>query len=167
MFRMEALKKKLLVGAVVAAIAIIGLVVFAIFGNGAKNKDNMDNKNSGPSAQSVSSGSDDTTGLVVEDIKVGNGREVKTGDMVSVNYVGKLANGTKFDSSYDRKVPFDFKVGAEGIIKGWNKGIIGMKAGGKRKLTIPPALGYDAQGAGKVIPPNATLTFEVELISVK
>ncbi len=102
-----------------------------------------------------------------EDLKVGDGAEAVAGKEVTVNYEGKLANGTKFDSSYDRGEPFAFTLGAGRVIQGWDIGVAGMKVGGKRRLVIPPELGYGAQGAGKVIPPNATLIFTVELLSVK
>ena len=104
--------------------------------------------------------------LKTEDLVVGTGAEAKNGDTVSVNYVGTLDNGTKFDSSYDRNQPFSFLLGAGQVIKGWDMGVLGMKVGGKRTLTIPSELGYGASGAGGVIPPNATLHFTVELLSV-
>ncbi|MEK7076770.1 MAG: FKBP-type peptidyl-prolyl cis-trans isomerase, partial [Patescibacteria group bacterium] len=94
-----------------------------------------------------------------EDIRAGNGAEAKAGDAVRVNYLGRLADGTKFDSSYDRGEPFEFTLGAGRVILGWELGIPGMKVGGKRKLTIPPELGYGEGGSLPVIPPNATLVF--------
>ncbi|HTM22335.1 MAG TPA: FKBP-type peptidyl-prolyl cis-trans isomerase [Kofleriaceae bacterium] len=105
-------------------------------------------------------------GLEIQDLVVGNGAEAKSGARVSVHYTGWLTNGTKFDSSLDRGKPFQFQLGAGQVIKGWDQGVAGMKIGGKRKLTIPPDLGYGARGAGGVIPPNATLIFEVELLGV-
>jgi peptidylprolyl isomerase len=105
-------------------------------------------------------------GLQMQDEIVGTGQEVKSGDTVTVNYLGTLTNGTKFDSSYDRNQPFTTQIGVGQVIKGWDEGIVGMKVGGKRKLIIPPSLGYGAQTAGS-IPPNSTLVFEVELVSVK
>ncbi len=105
-------------------------------------------------------------GLKYMDETVGSGQEAKTGDTVMVNYVGTLENGTKFDSSYDRNTPFTTRIGVGQVIKGWDEGIVGMKVGGKRKLIIPPDLGYGSQPAGS-IPPNSTLIFEVELLSVK
>jgi FKBP-type peptidyl-prolyl cis-trans isomerase len=105
--------------------------------------------------------------LVIDDAKVGTGAEAKAGHTVSVHYVGTLTTGKKFDSSRDRGRPFEFKLGGGQVIKGWDQGVAGMKIGGVRKLTIPPHLGYGASGAGGVIPPNATLVFEVELIAVR
>ena len=106
------------------------------------------------------------SGLKYEDLKVGEGAAAKSGDRVEVHYTGWLENGTKFDSSVDRGRPFGFPVGAGRVIQGWDQGVAGMKVGGKRKLIIPPALGYGERGAGGVIPPNATLIFEVELLKV-
>ena len=105
-------------------------------------------------------------GLIIEDIVVGTGEEAVSGKRVTVDYAGTLENGTKFDSSYDRGTPFSFNLGAGEVIEGWDKGVAGMKVGGKRKLVIPSALGYGERGAGGVIPPNATLIFEVELLAV-
>lgn len=105
-------------------------------------------------------------GLKIEDQKVGQGKEAKEGDTISIHYIGTLADGKKFDSSYDRGQPFETQIGVGQVIKGWDKGVLGMKVGGKRRLTIPPELGYGATGAGNVIPPNATLIFEVELIGI-
>src|SRR5439155_12016267 len=105
--------------------------------------------------------------LEIENLKVGDGAEAVAGKVVSVHYTGWLTNGNKFDSSVDRGQPFQFTLGAGQVIQGWDKGVAGMKIGGKRKLTIPPEMGYGARGAGAVIPPNATLVFEVELLGIR
>ena len=105
--------------------------------------------------------------LVIKDLVVGKGTEAKTGDSVKVHYVGTLPDGKEFDSSKKNNKPFDFELGAGRVIKGWDQGVAGMKIGGKRKLTVPPSLGYGARGFPPVIPPNATLIFDVELLEVK
>ncbi len=105
--------------------------------------------------------------LIIEDLNVGSGDEAVAGRQVLVHYTGWLTSGAKFDSSKDRNDPFDFRLGAGQVIRGWDQGVAGMKVGGKRKLTIPPELGYGSRGAGGVIPPDATLVFEVELLAVK
>ncbi len=111
------------------------------------------------------------SGLQYEDTKLGTGAEAKVGQVAQVHYTGWLwvdgKRGTKFDSSKDRGQPFEFPLGAGRVIKGWDEGVQGMKVGGTRILTIPPELGYGARGAGSVIPPNATLQFEVELLGVR
>lgn len=107
------------------------------------------------------------SGLQYVDLVVGTGRQAELGDTATVHYTGWLAEGKKFDSSVDRKEPFSFRVGAGQVIKGWDEGVATMKVGGKRKLIIPPQLGYGARGAGNVIPPNATLTFDVELLGLR
>ena len=105
--------------------------------------------------------------LQIEELTAGTGIEATHGKTVDVHYTGWLTDGTKFDSSVDRGRPFSFALGAGRVIAGWDQGVAGMKVGGKRKLTIPPELGYGARGAGAVIPPDATLVFEVELLAVK
>ena len=114
------------------------------------------------------------TQLQKQDVKVGDGAEARKGRVVRVHYTGWLYDagqpdkrGAKFDSSKDGNQPFDFTLGAQEVIPGWDEGVAGMKVGGTRVLTIPPEMGYGARGAGGVIPPNATLVFEVELLEVK
>ena len=106
------------------------------------------------------------SGLIYVDLSEGEGEAAQAGQRVSVHYTGWLTDGTKFDSSKDRNDPFDFPLGAGHVIRGWDEGVQGMKVGGVRKLTIPPQLGYGERGAGGVIPPNATLVFEVELLKI-
>jgi len=106
------------------------------------------------------------SGLKYVDMKVGDGESPQAGQLVTVHYTGWLEDGTKFDSSVDKNRPFEFTIGAGGVIKGWDEGVMTMKVGGKRKLTIPPELGYGARGIGP-IPPNSTLIFEVELLAIR
>jgi FKBP-type peptidyl-prolyl cis-trans isomerase len=106
------------------------------------------------------------SGLQYEDVVVGEGETPKSGQSVQVHYTGWLEDGTKFDSSVDRGQPFVFPLGMGRVIRGWDEGVATMREGGKRRLTIPPNLGYGARGAGGVIPPNATLIFDVELLKV-
>jgi len=108
-----------------------------------------------------------STGLRWRDDQAGTGAEATRGRTVSVHYTGTLTDGTKFDSSRDRGKPFEFPLGAGVVIRGWDEGVQGMKVGGRRTLEIPPELGYGARGAGNVIPPNATLVFDVELLDVR
>ena len=107
------------------------------------------------------------SGLKITELNLGEGAEAAAGQTVVVHYRGTLENGKQFDASYDRVTPFSFPLGAGRVIKGWDEGVVGMKVGGKRKLVIPPDLAYGSRGAGGVIPPNATLTFEVELLDVQ
>ena len=106
------------------------------------------------------------SGLKYEDLVEGEGPEAKAGQQVRVHYTGWLTDGSKFDSSLDRDAPFRFPLGGGRVIRGWDEGVQGMRVGGRRRLTIPPQLGYGAAGAGGVIPPNATLVFEVELLEI-
>jgi FKBP-type peptidyl-prolyl cis-trans isomerase FkpA len=142
---------------------VIGIILFALIAYMAYRaifKIDQSTSSPGSSIQSDS-------GLVIEDLEVGDGAQAKSGDKVSVHYTGWLTNGTKFDSSIDRGRPFEFTLGAGGVIQGWDEGVAGMKVGGKRKLTIPPELAYGAQDSGGVIPPNATLVFEIELLGIE
>ncbi len=106
------------------------------------------------------------SGLKYEDLEEGDGEMAVAGHRVSVHYTGWLLEGDKFDSSLDRNQPFDFTLGKGMVIRGWDEGVAGMRVGGKRRLTIPPQLGYGSRGAGGVIPPNATLVFDVELLAI-
>ena len=152
--------KVLGVVAVFSLILFIGSKLLSRFSN---NSNSIDETNVVVSEDSMEK--DDQLGT--EDIKTGDGAEVKGGDTVSVHYTGTLTDGTKFDSSKDRNEPFSFTVGVGEVIKGWDLGLIGMKVGGVRKLTIPSDLGYGEQGSPPVIPPNSTLVFEIELLEVK
>lgn len=125
-------------------------------------KDSEEIKPSSPSEQIM-----EVEELKIEDLQGGSGDEVRVGDTVLVHYSGFLTNGTKFDSSLDRNEPFSFTIGEGSVIQGWEQGLVGMRIGGKRKLIIPPDLAYGNQGAGNVIPPNATLVFEIELLQIK
>lgn len=142
------------------AIGILALGVFIYFSFGFNQKQKAEIPTSTPTSASQA------TKLTIEDIKVGTGREVKSGDTVVINYKGTLTDGTTFDSSYDRGEPFTTQIGVGQVIKGWDLGVVGMKIGGKRKLTIPPSLAYGDQAVGP-IPPNSTLIFQVELIDIK
>ena len=108
-----------------------------------------------------------SSGLIIETLAAGSGPTAKSGDKVSVHYTGWLTNGTKFDSSRDRNEPFNFNLGAGQVIPGWDEGVAGMQPGGKRRLTVPAHLAYGPRGAGGVIPPDAVLIFEVELLAIQ
>jgi FKBP-type peptidyl-prolyl cis-trans isomerase len=149
-------------------------IIFAVLGLasgcGSSEKPGTSGQTGGasPSAPTKVSGQPTTTasGLQYWDLVVGTGATAVPGKDVQVHYTGWLTSGEKFDSSLDRGKPFVFPLGGGQVIKGWDEGVAGMKAGGKRQLRIPPSLGYGASGAGGVIPPNATLIFDVELLDV-
>jgi FKBP-type peptidyl-prolyl cis-trans isomerase FkpA len=145
-------------------VAIVALAATTAWAQGTAKKGATDT-----SAPTKVTGQPTTTsdGLKYWDIKVGTGPTAEKGQTVKVHYTGWLTNGKKFDSSVDRNEPFSFRLGRGDVIKGWDEGVAGMKVGGKRQLHIPPALGYGASGAGGVIPPNATLIFDVELLGVQ
>ncbi|MBI1971447.1 MAG: FKBP-type peptidyl-prolyl cis-trans isomerase [Candidatus Wildermuthbacteria bacterium] len=154
--------KSYLIGFILA-IGVVGLFYVLVM------KQNLQQDETGNTGQNQQTNKEIVmpSGLKIEDVKIGAGAEAKEENTVVVHYTGTFLNGTKFDSSFDRGEPFPFVLGAGQVIQGWEQGILGMKVGGKRKLTIPPALAYGERGAGNVIPPNATLLFEVELLEVK
>ena len=140
--------------------SMCALVVFTLILGGERTMAASDNSSVGQEVTTAS-------GLKYVDQVLGTGEVATAGKNTTVHYTGWLENGTKFDSSVDRGQPFSFPLGAGRVIKGWDEGVQGMKVGGKRTLLIPPSLGYGASGAAGVIPPNATLLFEVELLGVK
>ena len=143
------------------------IAVFVFFALLAALSGRAQNDNSSPT-KVEGKGKSTSSGLQYWDLKQGTGATASLGKTVTVHYTGWLAsNGKKFDSSVDRGQPFPFQLGAGKVIKGWEEGVSGMKVGGKRQLRIPPELGYGSRGAGGVIPPNATLIFDVELLAVK
>jgi len=144
--------RNLRIGAIaVVAVLAVSAVAYVITHRGPKD---------GPEIVTAS-------GLKYADLLQGDGPSPQTGQTVSVNYTGTLTNGKKFDSSYDHGKPFDFRIGTGSVIKGWDEGVMSMKVGGKRKLIIPPGLGYGVRGSPPDIPGNSTLVFEIELLSVK
>lgn len=152
-------KKYFSIMGIIAVIIIIGAITF--MNNEKENKSNENGSGQSSKIKTYDSG------LIVEILAEGTGSEVsKNDDNISVHYTGTLANGTKFDSSIDRNEPFVFKLGQRDVIKGWDLGLLNMKVGEKRKLTIPPELGYGDGGFPPIIPQNATLTFVVELIAI-
>lgn len=152
--------RNFLISCVVGVLILVGFAYF-IFGT-----------NSGPTSNTITADSPNgatptvSENVKIEDLEEGTGPEVKSGDTVVMHYTGTLVDGTKFDSSLDRNEPFETQIGVGQVIKGWDTGVIGMKVGGKRKLTIPPSLGYGDQDMGS-IPPNSILIFEMELLEIK
>ena len=136
-------------------VSVVYLVIFCMFGGGLVAQ--------AGEQKPVTTDS----GLQYIDLKVGDGREAQVGETAIVHYTGWLKDGTKFDSSVDRNQPFSFRLGAGRVIKGWDEGVVGMKICSKRQLLIPPHLGYGSRGAGRIIPPNANLTFDVELLDLR
>ena len=149
---------------------VLGFVILAVFSYFALGLNNNRSGTSAPVASTPQTADTEEAkipdNLKIEDTQVGTGSAVKSGDTVSIHYAGTLEDGTPFDNSYDRGAPFETPIGAGQVIKGWDLGVVGMKVGGKRRLTIPPELGYGEQGSG-TIPPNSTLIFDVELIEIK
>jgi FKBP-type peptidyl-prolyl cis-trans isomerase len=158
------MKNLVAIGSLAAIVLIVGLVL--IF----SHKPTVDTANKTTTKQTTNQEkkivTPETTQLQSTDEVVGTGDEAVVGKTVSVNYLGTLTDGTKFDSSYDRNQPFEFKLGGGQVIQGWDQGVAGMKVGGKRKLVIPASLGYGASANGS-IPANSTLVFEIELLAVK
>lgn len=142
-------------------ISVLVLIIFAYFIFGLNGSANTTSQTPSSSMATATDGK-----LQIQDEKIGTGAAVKKGDTVEINYVGTLTNGTKFDASADHGSAFETQIGVGQVIKGWDEGIIGMKVGGKRKLTIPPSLGYGVQAVGS-IPANSTLLFRVELVGIK
>jgi len=153
-----------------ALLTLVGLISWgcaATSGSGSSTESTSTTTSSESPAATVGGMVRLASGLQYEDLKVGSGPVAENGTTVTVNYTGWLTDGTKFDSSLDAGKPFEFPLGTGNVIRGWDEGVKGMKVGGKRKLTIPPDLGYGAAGAGGTIPANATLVFEVELLGVR
>lgn len=152
----------------IAIVAVLGVILYIVF-SGSYSRD-WPGEESTPTVTPGSGLSEPLkpadNALKIEDIKIGNGAEAKAGNLVYVNYIGTLIDGKKFDSSYDRGEPISFVLGRGQVIPGWEQGILGLKVGGKRKLTIPSSLAYGERGVPGAIPPNATLIFEVELMDV-
>ncbi|MEN9407668.1 MAG: hypothetical protein RLZZ455_884 [Candidatus Parcubacteria bacterium] len=150
--------EKIAVIIAVAVVIVSALFIFKVI------PFSLPSKQATPVTETTDAGSSEK--LKIEDIEVGTGEEVKKGDTVVIHYNGTLTDGTKFDSSYDRGEPFETQIGVGVVIQGWDEGVVGMKTGGKRKLIIPPDLGYGDQQMGS-IPANSTLIFDVELIEIK
>jgi len=159
-------RQRLILGMI--GLLVVALIVFLVYRDySVKNNPYpigyLDSAPPAPSANAVTTAS----GLIYEDLQVGDGATAKAGDTVSVNYTGWLADGTKFDSSLDRGQPTDFAIGVGQVIPGWDEGVVGMRVNGTRLLVIPPSLGYGSAGFGTTIPGDATLTFEVQLVAIK
>lgn len=159
---------KLKTGSALLSVALLAGTLIPLSACELHKNENQSNKTQATQEEVVSMAATRTTdGLSIQDVKMGDGKEALKGKTVTVNYRGTLTNGKEFDSSYNRNEPFKFKLGAGQVIEGWDKGIQGMKVGGKRLLVIPPEQAYGAAGYPPVIPQNATLKFEVELLGVQ
>ena len=159
------MKKPILIIVIILILITIIWVLYYFAKNNSKNITSPTNQNY-TTNQVNNLTNFEIQGMKVEILKQGSGPEAKAGDSVTVDYVGTLEDGKKFDSSIDSNAPFTFPLGAGRVIKGWDLGVVGMKVGEKRKLTIPPELAYSQTGYPPIIPPNATLTFEVELLKI-
>ncbi len=157
------MNKNLAIG-LIAVIVLMGGVYY--FSQANASPDNPADEATAGLATAMEQTNFNVQNMNIEILQQGVGEAVKKGDKITVNYEGTFEDGTKFDSSIDRGQPFTFTPGENSVIQGWELGVIGMKAGEKRKLTIPPELAYGEQGAGGVIPPNATLIFEIDLIAI-
>ena len=158
-------KSKYFAIGIITIVAIAGVFIYSMY-----RSSTTENQQSGDVSYEPEGGDivqDDSSKIEIEDIKVGEGNEASAGTKVTVHYTGTFTDGTKFDSSLDRDIPFTFNLGAGQVIQGWDMGVAGMKVGGKRKLTIPPNLAYGEEGAPGAIPPNSTLIFEIELLGVE
>jgi len=151
-----------LIGSAALLAVIVGIV---LIGRGGDDAEESPADGEKPTVE-IAEG-DPPTELEIEDLEEGDGEEAAEGDQLSVNYVGVLyENGEEFDNSYDRGVPFDFPLGGGQVIPGWDEGLVGMKVGGRRQLTIPPDLGYGPQGQPPDIPPDSTLVFVIDLVAI-
>jgi FKBP-type peptidyl-prolyl cis-trans isomerase FkpA len=155
------------IGSLIIGILVLFVFAYFVFGlNGSSDSSTTTSQASSIPSVAPQTQATNQNKLQVTDEKIGTGAAVKKGDTVEINYVGTLTNGTKFDASADHGGAFTTQIGVGQVIKGWDEGIIGMKVGGKRKLVIPPSLGYGDQAVGS-IPPNSTLIFQVELVGIK
>ena len=154
--------------AVAVALVVIGMIYrFPVAAPAADAPTALTQRPPNPTAPAMDLPNELPTELTVTDVASGTGAEAKSGAMVAVNYVGMLPDGTVFDASERHGKPITFQLGAGQVIRGWDEGLVGMKVGGKRRLVIPPDMAYGSQGAGGLIPPNATLIFDVELVGVQ
>lgn len=161
-------RRNILIIIIIIVIAILGFILSRDKTIAPTSEKSVSTQNSAATNNNTNNTNTKSMELEIKTTQEGTGeRQVKNGDTISVHYTGRLTDGTKFDSSVDRGTPFTFTVGAEQVIKGWEQGFIGAKVGEKRTLTIPSDMGYGATGAGGAIPPNATLIFDVELVSIK
>ena len=158
------MQKQIIVTILVIAFLAIGFYYLAF---GISSHQSISDNSSAGLSSGENKPNQNVQNMKIETLQEGAGEPAKAGDTVTVNYVGTLENGTKFDSSIDRGQPFEFTLGQNSVIQGWEQGVVGMKVGEKRRLTIPPGLAYGENGAGDIIPPNATLIFEIDMLGIK